>query len=64
MNTEYNILLYILQIVSIYNAIVMGWDVKKIGMNTYELTKKNIRDKNIDLNEFVNSLISSDNITY
>lgn len=59
MNDGYcNVLLYILQIVSIYNAIVMGWTVKKINSNTYELTKKNIRDQDIDLNTFINQIIS------
>lgn len=64
MNTEYcNVLLYILQIISIYNAMIMGWDVKKIGFNKYELTKKNIRDQNIKLDNFINQIVSFDFIT-
>lgn len=35
-----NIILYILQITTLYNAMVMGWKVKKIGDKTYELSKK------------------------
>lgn len=34
------LLLYLVQIISIYNAILMGWNVRKLGKNTYELTKK------------------------
>lgn len=64
MNTEYyNILLYILQIISIYNAIAMGWDVRKIGLNKYELTKKNIREHNIELDKLVDQLVSFNFIT-
>ena len=34
------IILYILQVTTLYNAMALGWKVKKIGDNTYELTKK------------------------
>lgn len=59
-NENYNILLYVLQIISIYNAIIMGWDVKKIGLNKYELTKKNIRGENIGLIELISKLVTFD----
>jgi len=42
------LLLYLIQIISIYNAILMGWNVKKLGKNTYELTKKmDVSDNNL-----------------
>ena len=34
-----NVIMYILQIITIYNAIKDGWTVKKIGLKTFELTK-------------------------
>ena len=40
MQNQNILLLYLIQIISIYNAILMGWNVKKLGKNTYELTKK------------------------
>lgn len=58
MNESYILMLYVLQIVSLYNAIILGWRVKKIGMNTYELSK-NI-DDNFDFNfqEFIDHIVS------
>lgn len=48
MQNQNILLLYLIQIISIYNAILMGWNVKKLGKNTYELTKKiDISDKNL-----------------
>jgi hypothetical protein len=57
-NLEHNIILYILQIVSIYNALTMGWKVKKIGINKYEFSRKNIIVNDFNLNEFINNIIS------
>lgn len=37
------LIIRILQIITIYNAIIKGWKVKKIDYKTYELTK-NITD--------------------
>lgn len=58
--TSYIIVLYVLQIMSIYNAIIMGWNVKKIGSNKYELTKKYITGQNIELTDLVNKLVSGE----
>ena len=59
MNSEsYNIILYIVQIISIYNAVMMGWSVRKIGVKKYELTKKTIRNENIILVDLVGKLIN------
>lgn len=49
------VLLYLIQIISIYNAILMGWNVKKLGKNTYELTKK-IDIQSNNLTTFVNTI--------
>jgi hypothetical protein len=59
MDQQYKIvLLYIIQIVSIYNAILLGWSVKKIGLKTYKLSKK-INDQNsFDIKNIVNEIIS------
>jgi hypothetical protein len=56
MNHE-KIMLYI--IVFIYNAILLGWNIKKIGAQSYELTKKNIDIKN-NLTEIVEQIIKID----
>jgi len=52
---DHNLILYVLQIISIYNAILTGWKVKKIGYNTYEFTKK-IND--YPLNDFINNIVT------
>ena len=49
------LILYIIQVVSIYNAIKMGWIVKKIDHATYEIyhkTDPRAFDM-IDLNDFI-----------
>lgn len=61
METEYyNLILYIIQIVSIYNAVILGWKVKKIGYNKYELSKKNIEPTKFKFNDFITKIISCD----
>ena len=39
MNNQINIFLMI-QIISVINALTLGWNVKKTGQNRYELTIK------------------------
>ena len=59
MNNEYyNIMLYLIQIISIYNALMMGYNVKKIGINKYELTIKRTDDADIKLDEVINNIVS------
>lgn len=59
MNNEYYfILLYLVQIISLYNAISMGWTVKKIGVNKYELSTKNKEIGNIELSQFMINIVS------
>ena len=50
------ILLYIIQIVSLYNAIVLGWKVRKIGNNKYELTKSNRDMESFCLETFIKNI--------
>ena len=57
MNEYYFILLYLVQIISLNNVMSMGWDVKRIGVNTYELTTKNKEIGNIKLRDFLCSII-------
>jgi hypothetical protein len=58
MNSEYyNVLLCIIQIISIYNALIMGWNVKKIGINTYELTIKKNNIVNMKLEDLINNIV-------
>lgn len=58
MNKQYhNLLLYIIQVISVYNANRLGYKVKKISRNTYEFT---ISDKQICLQDFVNKITSFD----
>lgn len=59
MNTEYyHVILYLVQIVSIYNAITMGWNVRKIGMNRYELSTKSKEATKIGLAEIIENIFA------
>ena len=53
-----NNIIYILQVACVYNAIVLGWDVRKIGENKYELRKKSVNGEKIVLRELVNEIVS------
>ena len=53
--TYHSLLLYIIKVISIYNAIRLGYEVKKISNNTYEFT---IKRKTICLYDFVNEITS------
>lgn len=59
-----NTILCIMQIVAIYNAISLGWKVKKIGIRKYKLSKQitlltNTDNDNLsNLTNFVNILTS------
>lgn len=59
-SNEYFAILYVMQIISIYNAIIQGWKVKKIGDNRYELYKKMTTNEcnQFNLDVFVNNLIN------
>lgn len=56
MNLTRDVILSILQIITLYNARVLGWSIEKIGENTYELTK-NV-DCDIDLSVLLNDIVS------
>ena len=52
------VLFYAIQIISIYNALKLGFEIKKIDKNSYEIyhkTDPSIFD-NIDLNKFVDNI--------
>jgi len=58
MNTEYKyILLFVVQIITIYNALMLGCTVKKIGNNKYELTIKNDNLIKMNLNDFIHQIV-------
>ena len=53
---EYNnqyLMLFILQIMTICNAMKEGWKVKKIGQRTYEFTKTMKDEDELDLDDFL-----------
>ncbi len=56
-----HILIVIIQIMTLYNIALLGWEVKKIGSGQYELSK-NIVDienyENFDLHIFINNVIN------
>jgi len=55
MKTEY--IRWLVQIITIYNAILIGFTVKQIGINKYEFTTKNKNAKHIDLRHFIDTVI-------
>lgn len=58
---EFFITFYVLQIITIYNVVKLGWDVKKIGENTFELSKKN-NNIHFDLENFIDEITTIKNI--
>lgn len=55
-NIDRSIMMYILEIISLYNASVKGWSIKKIGIHKYKLSK-NISDDNVHLEKFLNEIV-------
>jgi len=55
MNKEY--LLRIIQFVTLYNAIILGWDIKQIGDNQFELSKKIRNYNDFDFSNFLETII-------
>ena len=59
-HNNYKVLLtHILQIITVFNAIVMGWNVKKIGNNKYLFSKKisEIKESDYNLSHFSDNII-------
>ena len=54
------IILCLLQIVTIYNAIKLGWEVTKVRNRTYEFRKKFVdgHPEDINLINLVNTIVS------
>ena len=53
-----NLVLYIVQILAISNAILLGWQVTKLGERRYELSKGVSSVNGHDLTSFVNLLVN------
>lgn len=53
-----DLILCIIQLVAIYNAIVYGWKVTRIGNKKFELSKKVDKIENFDLDRFLDEIIS------
>ena len=51
-----NIIIYIVQITALYNAMKMGWTVKKLGKNRYEMSKKMDDPEKFCLHNFLNQV--------
>ena len=51
-------MVYVLQIVALYNAKLMGWKIEKIGNRKYMLSKKMILTDN-ELTNFLSELINT-----
>ena len=54
-----NLLLYILKLVTLFNAVTLGWSVRKIDSKTYELSKARNNVNNFDLNSLLNKIVSN-----
>jgi len=55
------LMLIIFQLVAIYKALLMGWNVRMLGPKRYELSQpyvKNVYD-DLDLNEFIMRLVAN-----
>ena len=53
-----DIIIHILQIVTLYNAVTLGWTIKKINNNTFELTKS-IDNINYDLKDLIEQILKN-----
>lgn len=57
MDGKHNLTSYILQIIIVQNALMLGWKVKKINFNKYELTKNVMIADDFNMNTFMDNLI-------
>jgi hypothetical protein len=53
-----DLFLITLQVITIYNAMKLGWDVEKIDNRTYKLSKNISELSNFKLNDFINRIVS------
>lgn len=53
-------IIQILQIIMVYNALVLGWKVKKINTNTFELSRRIEDAQNFDMKNLLQNIISFD----
>lgn len=54
--------LYFVKIITLYNAIILGWNIQKIEGNTYELSKEIVDDSNLNLGLFLNQIVPNINL--
>ena len=55
-HTNKSLRIYVLQIIVLYNVILMGWTVEKIGTRKYALSRR-IAIYNFDLTEFLHNIV-------
>ena len=58
MHHNQEIILWILQVVTIYNAMILGWNIRKISDKRYELTKNINELTDFELKSFVKKIVS------
>lgn len=51
------IILYIIQIATLYNAKLLGWNIRKIGERKYELSKELENPKTFHLDKFLSQIV-------
>ena len=52
------LILFILQIVTLFNVSRLGWSVKRINKTTYKISKYMDNPKDFDVDDFLNKLIA------
>jgi hypothetical protein len=52
-----NTIIYVLQVIAVYNALSQGWKIKKIGNQKYKFTKSIFEHTDEDTLTFLNKII-------
>lgn len=57
-NLDHDLIICVIQVIALYNIMIMGWSVKKIGHNKYELSKTiDYDDRNFNINKFLETIV-------
>ncbi len=56
MDIKPNLTSYILQIIIVHNALILGWRVRKLDFNKYELSKNVVLATDFKLDTFIEDL--------
>ena len=56
-NNDKSLIIYILQVVTLYNAMIQGWNIKKIGKRKYKLSKRIEHLSNFNFESFIYSIV-------